>query len=98
MAYIKLGWGRTTREASSDIRCGHITREEGVALTHKYDHEFPQKYLETFLKYLNITEKYFWEVLDRYRSKKIWHKVNGKWKRKVHVSNNSVHGEEPTIE
>jgi N-acetyl sugar amidotransferase len=98
MAYIKLGWGRTTREASSDIRCGHITREEGVALTHKYDHEFPQKYLETFLKYMSITEKYFWEVLDRYRSEKIWHKVNGKWKRKIHVSNNSVHGEEPTIE
>ena len=45
MGYIKFGLGRATREASSDIRCGHITRNEAVALVHKYDHEFPAKYL-----------------------------------------------------
>ena len=98
MAYIKFGWGRATREASSDIRCGHITREEGVALTHKYDHEFPSRYLKTFIRYLDITEDYFWEVLDRYRSEKIWRKVNGKWKTKIRVSNKNINGEEPTIE
>ena len=98
MAYIKFGWGRATREACSDIRCGHLTREEGVALAQKYDHEFPKKYLKTFLKYVDITEERFWEIVDKYRSEKIWHKINGKWKRKVRVSNNSLHGEEPTAE
>ena len=74
MAYIKFGWGRATREACSDIRCGHLTREEGVALAQKYDHEFPKKYLKTFLKYVDITEERFWEIVDKYRSEKIWQK------------------------
>lgn len=96
MALIKFGWGRATREACSDIRCGHLTRKEGVALVHKYDHEFPQKYLNTYLKYLDISEDHFWKIMDRYRSKKIWYKSKGKWKRKIHVSNKSLNGEEPT--
>jgi hypothetical protein len=33
--YMKFGYGRTTREACTDIRCGHITREEGVVLDSK---------------------------------------------------------------
>ena len=69
-----------------------------MALAQKYDHEFPKKYLKTFLKYVDITEERFWEIVDKYRSEKIWHKINGKWKRKVRVSNNSLHGEEPTAE
>ena len=28
LAYIKFGYGRASRDASSDIRCGHITREK----------------------------------------------------------------------
>ena len=97
-AYIKFGWGRATREACSDIRCGHLTRKEGVALVQKYDNEFPTKYFETFLKYLDITEEHFWKVIDQYRSEKIWHKKNGKWKRKIQVSNESLKGEEPAKE
>lgn len=98
MAYIKFGWGRATREACSDIRCGHITRKEGVALAQKYDHEFPKKYFGTFLKYLDISESHFWEIVEKYRSEKVWRKKNGKWQRKVIVSNNSLNGEEPTVE
>ena len=98
MGYIKFGMGRATREACSDIRCGHLTRDEGVALAQKYDHEFPKQYLDTFLSYLDITEEHFWNVVDKFRSEKIWQKKNGKWKRKVRVSKNNIYGEEPTIE
>ena len=95
LGYIKFGYGRATREASSDIRCGHITREEGVALAQRYDHEFPEKYFKEFLNYLDIPEEHFWEVLDRYRLPHIWKKEDKKWKRRKMVSNNSVDGEEP---
>ena len=98
LAYIKFGYGRATREVCSDIRCGHITREEGVALAQRYDHEFPEKSFPDFLEYLGITKKHFWEIIDKYRLPHIWKKQNGKWKRRVIVSNKSVYGEKPKHE
>ena len=80
LALIKFGYGRASREASSDIRCGHITREEAVALVKRYDQEFPKTYFKDFLAYLDIPEKHFWKVIDRYRRTRIWKKVKGTWK------------------
>ena len=39
MSYIKFGIGRATSDAAHEIRDGHITREEGVQLVEKFDHE-----------------------------------------------------------
>ncbi len=96
--YMKFGYGRATREACSDIRCGHITREEGVALVQRYDHEFPSTYFKVFLDYLDITEKQFWEFMDRYRSPHVWRKDGNVWKLRRIVSNKGPEGEEPSEE
>lgn len=98
LAYIKFGYGRATREACSEIRCGHITREEAVALVHRYDHEFPKKYFANFLAYLDITEEHFWDVVDRYRLSHIWCKDGDEWKLRRIVSNEDPEGEEPKPE
>jgi len=98
LAYIKFGYGRATRDACSDIRCGHITREEGVALTHKYDSEFPATHFKDFLNYLDIDESYFHKIIDRYRLPHMWGKIEDKWKRKCVVSNSSLLGEIPKNE
>ena len=80
-SYAKFGMGRASRDAQTDIRRGHITRDEGIALVKKYDGEVPKKDLNFFLKYINISEKYFWEIIDQYRKiSNVWKKVNGKWK------------------
>ena len=86
LSYIKFGLGRASREAQMEIRSGHITREEGVALVRRFDGEFPKKYFKEFLEYLGITEEYFWEVIDRYRPEHLWEKVNGEWKLRHVVS------------
>ncbi len=72
MAYMKFGICRTTYDAAHEIRDGHINRDEAVALVHKYDGEFPNRYWKDFLKYLDITDKEFWYVADKYRSRHIW--------------------------
>jgi len=61
------------------FRNGKITREEGVHLVHKYDQEFPQKFFKEFLEYIDISEKQFFEALDRFRSPNLWDQVDGKW-------------------
>lgn len=80
LGFIKFGIGRTTSDAAHEIRDGHITREEGVALVKKYDGEFPAKYYKDFLTYLSIDEEKFNQVVDSYRSDHIWQKEDGIWR------------------
>ena len=88
LAYLKFGIGRATSDAAHEIRDGHLSRDEGVALVHRYDGEFPKKYFKEFLEYLSITEGEFWEVLDMYRSLSphLWEQVNGEWRLKHQVT------------
>lgn len=84
--YIKFGIGRTTYDASQEIRNNHITREEGVALAKKFDGEFPDRYFNEIMEYLNIDPDYFKEGLcDKFRSPHLWNKVNGEWKLRHNV-------------
>ncbi|MEI6079332.1 MAG: N-acetyl sugar amidotransferase [bacterium] len=90
LAYIKFGIGRCTSDTAHEIRDGHITREEGVTLVRKYDGEFPKKYFKEFLEYCNITEEYFEEVIDSWRSPHLWDKVNGVWQLKHKVGDENL--------
>lgn len=79
LSYIKFGIGRTTSDTAHEIRDGKISREEGVALVRRYDHEFPKKYYQEFLDYCAITDKQVHEVIDSWRSEHIWKNVDGEW-------------------
>lgn len=79
MAFIKFGIGRATADAAHEIRDGHLTRDEGVALVQRYDGEFPKKYFPAFLNYVGITGEEFWYVTDKFRPEHIWKKIDGKW-------------------
>lgn len=84
--FIKFGIGRATYDAAQEVRNGKITREEAVALVHKYDAEFPAKYFHEILEYMGITEKRFWEVIDNARSPHLWENINGAWRLRYQVS------------
>lgn len=57
--YIKFGIGRTTYDASQEIRNGDITRDEGIALAKRYDGEFPTRFVDELFAYLSIPDKEF---------------------------------------
>jgi N-acetyl sugar amidotransferase len=79
--YIKFGIGRTTYDASQEIRNNHITREEGLALAKKFDGEFPDRYFNEVMEYLDIDPDYFkGDLCDKFRSPHLWNKINGEWK------------------
>jgi len=78
--FIKTGRGRATEDATLEIRNNIITREEGVALIKKYDGEFPKKYFNEILEYLDMKEDEFYEIIDSFRPDHIWKKENNKWK------------------
>jgi len=77
---IKFGIGRATYDAAQEIRNKKITREEGVVLVKRYDTEFPKKYFQEFLEYVNINEEKFWELINKFRTPHLWKMENGEWK------------------
>ncbi|MDB4638777.1 N-acetyl sugar amidotransferase [bacterium] len=79
LGFIKFGIGRTTSDTAHEIRDGKIDRDEGVALVRRYDGEFPEKYLDEFLDYSEISRTRFDQVIDSWRSSHIWHLDSGKW-------------------
>lgn len=59
---IKFGIGRASYDAAQEIRSGDITREEGIALVKRFDHEFPKRFADEIFNYLSIHEKEFPEA------------------------------------
>lgn len=57
--YIKFGIGRATYDAAQEIRSGDINRDEGVALTKRFDGEYPQRFADEIFRYLSIPANEF---------------------------------------
>jgi N-acetyl sugar amidotransferase len=79
MRYIKFGLGRCMEDAAHEIRDGHITRDEGIALMDRFEGEFPKKYFPEFLDYLGIDEDHFWSVVDDWRPQHLWKQQDNEW-------------------
>lgn len=72
--FVKFGIGRATYDASQEIRNRHLNRDEGVALVKKFDGEFPDKYFNEIMDYLEITPEQFMETCDKFRPDHLWGK------------------------
>lgn len=86
MIFIKFGIGRATYDAAQEIRNQKITREEGISLVHKYDHEFPDQFLNDFLDYFEMNSEEFFNTIDKFRNPEIWKKDGDSWELKTQVS------------
>lgn len=85
--FIKFGIGRATYDAAQEIRNRHLNREEGVALVNRFDGEFPDRYFNDVMEYLEMDPDYFHELCDKYRSPHLWAKdAEGKWKLRHNVA------------
>ena len=85
--YIKFGIGRATYDSSQEVRNKHLVRDEAVALVKKFDGEFPDRYFNEIMEYLDINPDYFRnELADRFRSPHLWGKdEKGDWKLRHNV-------------
>lgn len=79
--FIKFGIGRATYDASQEIRNRHITREEGQTLVKRFDGEFPNRYFNEIMDYIDIKPDDFHEICNKFRSPHLWGKdYAGNWK------------------
>lgn len=71
--HVKFGIGRASYDASQEIRNNHLTREDGVALVKKFDGEFPDRYFNDIMEYLEINPEFFRkELSDKFRPPHLW--------------------------
>lgn len=88
---MKFGIGRATYDASQEIRNKHLTREEGVALVNRFDGEFPDRYFNDIMEYIDMKPERFHELCDRARSPHLWGKdASGEWKLRRNVSESGL--------
>lgn len=66
LGFAKFGIGRSTSDAAHEIRDGHITREEGVALVRKFDGEFPAKYFQESCAYMGLAQEDATAIIDKW--------------------------------
>lgn len=88
--FIKFGIGRASYDASQEIRNCHLTREDGMALVKRFDGEFPDKYFDEVMDYLDLKPERFMELCAQARSPHLWTKVNDEWKLRHTVNNDGV--------
>jgi N-acetyl sugar amidotransferase len=96
LKYLKFGYGRATDDASTEIRHGRITREEGIDLVVKHDSKRPRD-LDLLLEFLGITEEHFEALVEPLRDERIWSvdPATGKWTPKDHIGN---HRNDPGVD
>ena len=88
--FIKFGIGRTTDDASQEIRNKHLTREEGQALVKRFDGEFPDKYFNEVMDYIGMNPERFYDLCDDFRSPHLWKYIDGEWKLRHTVNQDGV--------
>ena len=70
--YYKFGFGRATDYANDLIRNKKISREQGIKIVKKYDGVCSKKYIKSFCKFIEISEKNFWKVVKKNVNKKLF--------------------------
>jgi len=80
LKYLKLGFGRVTDQVCEAINAGTTSREEGLELVRRYDGCCDESFIARFCDYLEISEKEFREVAERFRNRDLWRGTpDGKW-------------------
>ncbi len=77
--FIKFGIGRATYDVSQELRNDHLTVEEGKKLIKKYDGEFPDRYFDEIIDYLEIKKSFFFKLCDKFRSPHLWKKIKNNY-------------------
>ena len=79
LKFLKFGYGRATDDATTEIRHGRMTREEGLAMVRHYDHREPPT-LDFYCDFLGLSKQAFYGLVDAKRDPTIWRRSSaGEW-------------------
>ena len=56
-----------------------MNKKKAIENIRKYDHEFPNTYIDDVLTYLDLDRRILNDIIDKHRNEEIWIKQNDKW-------------------
>ena len=74
LMYLKFGFGRSTQDASIEIRRGAMSREQGINLVNLFDGKYPENSIIKIIDYYEIYRKDFDDNIDKWVNKKLFQK------------------------
>lgn len=83
--YYKYGFGRATDLCNELIRAKKISRKEAIALIEKFDGICADKIIEQYCEWTEITEGRFWEIVNIYANRALFHITKGRPTRKFEI-------------
>jgi N-acetyl sugar amidotransferase len=85
LKYYKFGFARGTEHANILIRNREITREEGISFAEKYDEACAPEYIESFCRYIGLTEEEFWQTVRKFSNPDLFDWSSGRPVKKFQV-------------
>ena len=70
--YYKFGFGRATDYVNEEIRLGRMSRDEGIAITEKYDGCCGPEYIRQLLQIHRYNSEEFWEQVHASVNKELF--------------------------
>ena len=91
MKYLKFGHAYPTDVASRWIRYGMKNREEMIPIVEKHDSELDQGVVDKFCKFVGMSIKEFWEIMDKWYNRDLFEQdQDGVWHPKFKVGTGLV--------
>ena len=79
MKWYKFGFTRLWDNLTLEIRNKRISRDKAISIVKKNGNQVPRMEIKKFCEYLNISNKKFSQIVNKFRDKKIWSRVKNKW-------------------
>jgi N-acetyl sugar amidotransferase len=78
--WYKFGITRAFDNLAIEIREGRTTREKALRMLKELGNQTPVEDIKKLCRFLDISENFFWEILEKFRNHDIWHDEAGVWK------------------
>ena len=56
-----------------------MSRDSAIEIVKNIGIQRPDSDIKKFCKFIEITEENFYEIIEKFRNKNIWHKKEGQW-------------------
>ena len=84
--WLKFGFGKASDNVNEEIRCGRISRSEGINIVEKFDGKCPEEIIDKFCDYLDLKKSEFWTIVDEYVNYDLYTRVSeGKYEKRYKV-------------
>ena len=77
--WYKFGYTRLFDNLSHEIRQGRISRSDALEVIRERGPETPNQDIDAFCRFLGISRRRFFDVLEGFRNRDIWLQKEGKW-------------------